>query len=465
MSFQWLSAALVRGLGLVGVASILGGLVLDLLILPVQVEELAVVRMRLRRWITVCLVAVLLTSAAEFLVRMQEMGRPPLGGTMAAVPVVLMHTHFGTIWIVRCVALALAVLLSLARATALRALCLLLTLGIALTVSLTSHAADWGDLAPSVAVDWAHMVAAAAWTGGLIGLIIILCRRGHVWPPDLLGGVGRRFARLAGPCLLIVVLTGTYGAWAQLGAVSRLWTSAYGRVLLVKLLAVVALVGFGAVNRWCFVARLQPDRVGHSFGSRVVRVMRLVLVGRTRLARSELAARFTTYLAWETLIALIVFACTGVLSESTPGRHTPPPQRISKPHLGIKERRQSNDTSSGWNFTPPPGDEGRGRTVFVQLECFTCHTVQGEAVPAPSQPGPDLTDIGSRHPGYVVESIMHPNAMIVDGPGYTDADGRSIMPDYRDKLTVSALIDLVAYLRSLDGTRGPLTPSDTPPTQ
>jgi hypothetical protein len=60
---------------------------------------------------------------------------------------------------------------------------------------------------------------------------------------------------------------------------------------------------------------------------------------------------------------------------------------------------------------------------------------------------------------------MHPNAMIADGPGYTDADGRSIMPDYRDKLTVSALIDLVAYLRSLDSTRGPLTPSDTPATQ
>jgi putative copper export protein/mono/diheme cytochrome c family protein len=384
---------------------------------------------------------------------------------MAAIPVVLMRTHFGTIWTVRCVALALVVFLSLARATALRALCLLLTLGIALTISLTSHAADWGDLSPSVAVDWAHMVAASAWTGGLIGLIIMLCCRGLAWPPELLGSVGRRFSRLAGPCLFVVVLTGTYGAWAQLGTVSALWSSTYGRVLLVKLLGVVALVGFGAVNRWVFVARLQPDRVRPGFGSRSLRVMRLVLIGRTRLARSELALRFTTYVAWETLIALFVFACTAVLSESTPGRHTPLPQRLPKAHLTTKERRQSNDASSGWNFTPPPGDEGRGRMVFVQLECFTCHTVRGEDVPAPLQPGPDLTDIGSRHPGYLLESIMHPNAMIVDGPGYTDADGRSIMPDYRDKLTVSALIDLVAYLRSLDGTRGPLAPPDTPTTQ
>jgi Cytochrome c len=80
---------------------------------------------------------------------------------------------------------------------------------------------------------------------------------------------------------------------------------------------------------------------------------------------------------------------------------------------------------------------------------LTCHTVRGETAPAPSRPRPDLTDAGSRHPGYLVESIMNPNAMIVDGPGYTDDRGSSIMPDYRDNLTVGELIDLVAYLRTL----------------
>src|SRR5262249_29039813 len=146
MRFLLLSAALVRGLGFAGVASSLGGLVLDLLILPVQVQELTRVRPRLRRWITICLVVVGLSSAAELLVRAQEMDRPLLGSAIAAVPVVLTRTHFGTMWTVRCVALTLAVALSCLRATALRALCLLFTLGIALTISLTGHAADWGDL-------------------------------------------------------------------------------------------------------------------------------------------------------------------------------------------------------------------------------------------------------------------------------------------------------------------------------
>jgi hypothetical protein len=47
--------------------------------------------------------------------------------------------------------------------------------------------------------------------------------------------------------------------------------------------------------------------------------------------------------------------------------------------------------------------------------------------------------------------VLNPNAMIVDGPGHTDAEGLSIMPDYRDRLTVGHLIDLVAYLKTLDG--------------
>jgi hypothetical protein len=46
---------------------------------------------------------------------------------------------------------------------------------------------------------------------------------------------------------------------------------------------------------------------------------------------------------------------------------------------------------------------------------------------------------------------MNPNAQILDGPGYSDERGRSIMPDYRDRLTVGELIDLVEYLSKLEG--------------
>jgi hypothetical protein len=58
--------------------------------------------------------------------------------------------------------------------------------------------------------------------------------------------------------------------------------------------------------------------------------------------------------------------------------------------------------------------------------------------------------MGRHHPAeYFAESILNPNAVIIVGPGYTGADGLSIMPDYRKSLTVAELINLVAYCKSL----------------
>ena len=88
--------------------------------------------------------------------------------------------------------------------------------------------------------------------------------------------------------------------------------------------------------------------------------------------------------------------------------------------------------------------------MFAKLKCFACHTIEGERFPAAIRPGPDLSGIGRRHPAYLIESIMNPNALILDGPGYTDDRGLSIMPEYRQNMTVGELVDVVAYLRSLD---------------
>jgi putative copper export protein len=161
--------------------------------------------------------------------------------------------------------LALAAFLSLAAASSLRALCLALTLGGALTMSLTGHAADQGDLTASVGVDWVHAVAAAAWTGGIFGLALAVLPRHASLPAPLLGFIGHRFSRLAGFCLLAVLATGVANAWTQIGAVSRLWSTAYGRMLVVKVTLVVFATWLGATNRYLVVPHL--DRVRGKEGS------------------------------------------------------------------------------------------------------------------------------------------------------------------------------------------------------
>jgi mono/diheme cytochrome c family protein len=116
----------------------------------------------------------------------------------------------------------------------------------------------------------------------------------------------------------------------------------------------------------------------------------------------------------------------------------------------MDELHAAGGVPRGWLFTPPAGDARRGRAVFTRLQCYACHVVGGEDFPAPTGAGPELTAMGAHHPaGYLAESVLNPNAVIVEGPGYIGADGRSTMPDYRDSLTVAQLVDLVAYLRSL----------------
>jgi hypothetical protein len=122
----------------------------------------------------------------------------------------------------------------------------------------------------------------------------------------------------------------------------------------------------------------------------------------------------------------------------------------------MEELHRQGGVPQGWKFSFPKGDPKAGRDVFVKLECFQCHAVQGESFPHSSAPhsgvGPELTGMGAHHPAeYLAESILNPNAVVVTAPGYTDAAGLSIMPDYRESLTVAALIDLVAYLKSLGG--------------
>ena len=57
-----------------------------------------------------------------------------------------------------------------------------------------------------------------------------------------------------------MVLSGAYAAWVQLPSVAALWQTIYGRVLVAKLLLVLSLVWWGAVNRYTVLPRLGAGR-------------------------------------------------------------------------------------------------------------------------------------------------------------------------------------------------------------
>ena len=126
--------------------------------------------------------------------------------------------------------------------------------------------------------------------------------------------------------------------------------------------------------------------------------------------------------------------------------------RTPGPRVSMAALHATGGVPPGWRLAPPAGDVAAGRRLFVDFGCQSCHRVAGEPFAAKDTVGgvgPELTGMGAHHPpAYFAESIMNPDAILIDEPGFVGPDGHSVMPDYPD-MTIAQLADLVAYLSSL----------------
>jgi putative copper export protein len=308
----FVTATLVRILTLVATAVVLGVLALDRFVLPYPDQRLAVARARLRPWTIGAVVVLIATTGGELVLRTQTMTERPLVSALAAV---LTQTHYGSVVIARALALAALLVLATLPSRPARSTALAVAAAVALTTSLGGHAADWGDVSLAVAADWIHMLAASVWTGGLFALAVVVLRARMPWALALVTTIAGRFSRLAGGCVLAVVATGAYNAWLQVRVPSALVTTAYGRVLLTKILMAGAVIGLGAINRYAIVARLIEAPT-----PRWGKWVRRAFGGGTDSAQ-RLTSRLAAYVTAEALLAVIIFGLTAVLGDSTPARH------------------------------------------------------------------------------------------------------------------------------------------------
>lgn len=162
--------------------------------------------------------------------------------------------------------------------------------------------------------------------------------------------------------------------------------------------------------------------------------------------------RLTTWLI--ALAAVALGALAALDARAQHAGHGAAPSAAAPSKFTMEELHRSGGVPRGWRFTLPAGDPAKGRELFRELECFKCHAIKGENFPPPSSDGkntgPELTGMGGQHPAeYMAESILTPNAVLVDGPGFIGPDGRSIMPSFAESLSVTQLVDLVAFLKSL----------------
>jgi hypothetical protein len=136
--------------------------------------------------------------------------------------------------------------------------------------------------------------------------------------------------------------------------------------------------------------------------------------------------------------------------QATPASPAAPASAPAPVRITMDALHAAGGVPPGWRFTLPPGDPAAGRQAFVDLKCHACHAMRGEQFPLKpgevATVGPDLSGVGQHHPKeYLAESIVNPNAVIVDAPGYAGGDGRSLMPEF-PQMTMAQLANLVAYL-------------------
>jgi putative copper resistance protein D len=116
-----------------------------------------------------------------------------------------------------------------------------------------------------VSADVMHLIAAAAWLGGLVPLILSLSSLRH---PDVQGramiasAICRRFSNLGIFAVVALLVSGPINAWFLVGDSQGLTGTSYGRLLSLKLLLFLVMVCLAAANRQYLMPRLASGEPG-----------------------------------------------------------------------------------------------------------------------------------------------------------------------------------------------------------
>ena len=168
-----------------------------------------------------------------------------------------LETRFGVVWSIRLGLLALAVPLLVTLLTRdgtnprplhrwWMTLAPPLAVLIAATPGLAGHAAtgDWRTVA--IISDTLHVLGMAVWLGGLLALSTLLLPGRRVG--ELREAVPR-WSRIAVGSIIVIVATGVFQSWRQVGGLDALRTTDFGRILIVKLVLVSVILVLAALSR------------------------------------------------------------------------------------------------------------------------------------------------------------------------------------------------------------------------
>lgn len=244
-----------------GAALFLWGITSYLLILPSR--EL---RQRLaNRWgsvINVAMGMVLLATVSQLPLHTAILGR---GWLDALAPSLLWRvatqTTIGLAWSCKAI-IALAGLIALLMTPG-RRLEIIAMSSMALLASLTisGHSAMHGGELRWLhrGNQWMHLLAGGFWLGALFPMIATLRLLHQPRWHDTVVAALIRFSRVGHVAVAVVILSGALNSWLIVGALPLDWSHDYQRLLSLKILLVLTMVGIAVFNRYHLVPRLSPQ--------------------------------------------------------------------------------------------------------------------------------------------------------------------------------------------------------------
>jgi copper transport protein len=182
------------------------------------------------------------------------------------------------------------------------------TLAITATWPLADHARSGLQKQLAIPATAVHLLAMALWMGGVVLLVLTVLALRRSAEPERVGAVHgalERFSTVAQACFIALAVTGVYLSWRQVGTAKALIYTNFGRLLLVKLAIVLAIVALAAGAR-AFVRR-HRSRAAEQDTTSALRRLRFRLGG-------------------EVVFGVAVIGVTAALVNTPPARtaYTPP---------------------------------------------------------------------------------------------------------------------------------------------
>ena len=302
MDTRTIIGALLRGSHLLALACLFGTLVSLIWVAPAGLHaapsEAPAARHRLVR-LAKCsaALAVLLGIGWMLLEAAAIAGTHSLSGTVAVLGKVMHATRFGQLMLVRLALLALALPFLGGRNRRLAIGLLLAGAALGMQGALGHAGAAGGSLgAVLVASEAVHLLAAGAWLGGLLPLLLLV---GSL-PPAAAASACESFTPVGLAAVLAIACTAVIQAWQLIGGLGGLFGTAYGHVALIKLALFSVLLVLAGINRLLLTERLRDP----------VRPLT------RRALRASIGA--------ETLIGAAVIVVAAFLASTIPSAHVEP---------------------------------------------------------------------------------------------------------------------------------------------